>query len=79
MDSRRVIGLVVAILGLLALIGGIVYLTVPSDSLPSFFPGHLAGVTAKHATRGDAAVALGAVLLVIGGALSYRRRSLYPR
>jgi hypothetical protein len=71
MDPRRLVALVVLIIGVLALIVGLMYLLIPAESLPGFLPGHLAGVHAKHSSRGAAGLGLGVVL-------GYRRRSLYP-
>ncbi len=78
-QPRRVVALIVAIIGLLALVVGLIYLNVSAESLPSFFPGHLVGVRAKHGNRGGAGIALGIVLLVIGGYFLRQRRSPYPR
>ena len=71
--------MIVLILGVVAIIAGVVYLVVPAGSLPSFIPGHLAGVTAKHGSRGVAGVLLGVVLVVVGAALGRTNRSPYPR
>jgi hypothetical protein len=57
---------VIVVIGVLALIAGILYLTEPAHALPSFFPGHLAHATGKHPRRGIAGVVVGAVLIVIG-------------
>jgi uncharacterized membrane protein len=76
--GARVVAGVLIVIGVLALAAGIVYLLVPSESLPSFVPGHLAGVTAKHTTRGAAGLLLGFVLVVIGVVVGRRRRSPYP-
>lgn len=79
MSSRQFLAVVVLIIALLAIAGGVMYLAVPSESLPSFFPGHLAGVTAKHYNRGDAGIGIGIVLATAGFFLIRRRRSPYPR
>jgi uncharacterized membrane protein HdeD (DUF308 family) len=78
MDPRRLVALVVLIIGVLALIVGLMYLLIPAESLPGFLPGHLAGVHAKHSSRGAAGLGLGVVLILAGVAIGYRRRSLYP-
>ncbi len=78
MDARRLAAVIIAVIGILAVIAGIVYMLVPAESLPSFFPGHIVGAHAKHSTRGAAALVFGVVLVGIGVAVGYRRRSLYP-
>ena len=69
--SRRVqymLGaLALAVLGVLALIGGILYLSDVSSKLPSFMPGAAKtgpAATVKHHYRGDGGVAVGVVLLI---------------
>lgn len=71
--------MIILILGIVAIIAGAIYLLVPARSLPSFMPGHLAGVAAKHGTRGMAGILLGIVLVAIGAVLSRRNRNPYPR
>jgi len=69
------IGLVV-IVGLVLIAVGIIYFVVKAGSLPSFFPGHVAGSTAHRSKHGLVAVIVGAVVLMlaaIGGALGRRR------
>lgn len=44
---------------------GVLYLTQPAHSLPTFFPGYAAHSVGKHTKRGYAGIALGAVLVVI--------------
>jgi hypothetical protein len=56
----------VALIGLLALIAGLIYLTVRAESLPSFM-GTLHGYNGHRTERGTVGVIVGAVLLV-GGA-----------
>ena len=65
-----------AVAGVVAVVVGVIYLAVPSHSLPSFFPAHYAH-SKVHATKhGYAALALGIVLLVAAVALpsTARRR-----
>ena len=75
---RALVGIVIMIIGLAALVAGIMYLTEPVHSLPSFFPGYLAHGDGKHSSRGIAGVAVGVVLLVLGTVVAVaggRRRS----
>jgi hypothetical protein len=77
-------GLVVGILlivGAAAIVAGVLYLTQPAHSLPTFLPGYAAHVLGKHRNRGEAGIAFGAVLviiaLVVGFTGSRRRRHLH--
>lgn len=74
----------IAVVGLLALIAGIIYLTTPEGSLPSFFPGavHVTnGVkTGYHTARGTAGIVFAVILWLVALALAIaggrsRRRS----
>jgi hypothetical protein len=68
--------LVLVVVGAIFLAVGIVYYVVPAGSIPSFIPGHLAGVTAHRTRRGLALVILGAVVLFAGiaaGVGAYRQ------
>jgi hypothetical protein len=56
--------LVVTLLGVVLLIVAAVYFLMPADQLPSFFPGHEAGVTRMHTKHGIVAGAAGLVLLM---------------
>ncbi len=40
------------LVGVLCVVAGIIYLTRPASSLPSFFPGHDAAVHGKHFKHG---------------------------
>lgn len=66
---------VLAVIGVLALIVGIIYLTVPIHSLPSFIPGQIAHHRGVYHKRGAVASLIGVVLLVSAGGLAvYFRR-----
>jgi hypothetical protein len=45
---------------------------MPADSLPSFFPGHEAGLARPRIKHGMAAGAVGVILLVVGWVLGRR-------
>ena len=60
------------VLGVLLIVVAVIYLTVPADSLPSFFPGHEAGLARTRMKHGLAAGALGVILLVVGWVLGRR-------
>ncbi len=62
----RFVVIVLVVLGILAIVAGVIYYVEPAKSLPSFFPGHLAHVRGKHTRRGLAGIIVGAVLLIGG-------------
>ncbi len=59
MSKRRVLTIVLVIVGVACIAVGIYYFVTPAGSLPSFFPGHLAGSLHKHMKHGVAALAVG--------------------
>jgi hypothetical protein len=64
--------LVLTLLGVVLLVVAAVYVLVPADQLPEFFPGHEAGVTRVHLKHGVVSGVLGVVLLVAGVAVGRR-------
>jgi hypothetical protein len=58
--------LVLTVLGVVLLVIAAVYVLVPADQLPGFFPGHEAGVTRVHLKHGAVSGGLGLLLLVAG-------------
>lgn len=54
------------LLGVLLIVVAAIYLLVPADSLPAFFPGHEAGLTRIRLKHGLAAGAAGVILLALG-------------
>jgi drug/metabolite transporter (DMT)-like permease len=58
--------LIVTLLGVVLIVVAGVYFVVPADQLPSFFPGHEAGVTHIHTKHGIVAGVAGLVLLAAG-------------
>jgi hypothetical protein len=58
--------LVLTSLGVVLLVVAAVYFVLPADQLPSFFPGHEAGVTRMHTKHGIVAGVAGLVLLAAG-------------
>lgn len=60
------------LLGILLIVVAAIYLFVPADQLPSFFPGAEAGLTRPRMKHGMASGALGIVLLVVGWVLGRR-------
>jgi hypothetical protein len=54
------------LLGALLIVIAAIYLLVPADSLPSFFPGHEAGLARVRVKHGLVAGAAGIALFAIG-------------
>jgi hypothetical protein len=54
------------LIGVVLLIVAAVYVMVPADQLPGFFPGHEAGSTHVHVKHGVVSGVLGLVLLAAG-------------
>ena len=65
---------VLVVLGIVAVVVGIIYLVEPIHSLPSFFPGHaLHGQGHRH-IRAYIAIAVGVILLILAGIAGRSRR-----
>jgi hypothetical protein len=64
--------LILSLLGVVLLIVAAVYFMMPADQLPSFLPGHEAGVTRLHTKHGIVAAVAGVVLLVAGWRMGRR-------
>jgi drug/metabolite transporter (DMT)-like permease len=79
MAAQRVLAIsLVIVIGVLAVIAGVIYLTVEAKSLPSFL-GQLHNDTAHRSLRGIIALVVGAVLLAGGSAMiAYRPREQRP-
>jgi len=60
------------LLAALLIVTAAIYLLVPADSLPSFFPGHEAGLARVRVKHGLAAGVAGIVLFAIGWFVSRR-------
>ena len=57
---------VLIILGLALIAAAVVYVALPADHLPAFFPGHAAGVTRMHYKHAVVSAVAGVILLAIG-------------
>jgi hypothetical protein len=64
--------LIAYLLGILLIVIAVVYFVTPADHLPSFFPGHAAGVMRTHMKHGIVAAVAGVVLLAVGWFLGRR-------
>ena len=71
--------IVLVVLGIVAVIVGIIYLVEPIHSLPSFFPGHAAHGKTHHHIRGYLAIAVGVILMIVAAAAGRLRRRDYYR
>jgi hypothetical protein len=60
------------LLGIVLIAVAAIYLVVPAESLPSFFPGQEAGMTRVRLKHGLAAGAVGVVLLAAGWFMARR-------
>lgn len=58
--------LVATVLGIALIVVAAVYLLVPADALPGFFPGHETGLTRIRLKHGLVSGAAGVVLLAVG-------------
>ena len=65
---------VLVVLGILAVVAGVIYLVEPIHALPSFFPGHAARGLGHHHIRGYLAIAVGVILLILAGVARRSRR-----
>jgi hypothetical protein len=64
--------LICTLFGIVLLIVAVVYFVMPADQLPSFFPGHEAGLMRPHVKHGVVAVVAGVALLAIGWIMGRR-------
>ena len=72
-STRWVITAILAVLGVLALVVAVIYLTTPIHSLPSFIPGKHA-VNGHYHKRGAIAAVIGIVLLAVAAVVGLRGR-----
>jgi hypothetical protein len=70
-----VLAVILAIIGVLAAVAGIIYLTKTSESLPSFLPGRRAHNTGHDTVRGIAALVIAGIALIGAGFAVSRSRS----
>jgi uncharacterized membrane protein HdeD (DUF308 family) len=69
--------ILLVVLGILAVVVGVIYLVEPIHSLPSFFPGHAPHGQGHHHIRGYIAIAAGIILLIIAAVAGRSRRRAY--
>jgi hypothetical protein len=68
---RRALAIVLVIVGIAAIVVGVLYLTQPAHSLPTFFPGYAAHAVGKHSKRGYAGISFGGVLVIIAVVVAF--------
>jgi hypothetical protein len=73
----RLLAALIGLIGLAFIAIGIVYFTVDASSLPGFL-GHLSGIHEHRTRRGDAAMAIGIICVVLGVLGSYAARRPTP-
>ena len=82
-SGRSFVAGVMIVIAIVGIVVGVMYLVVPSHSLPSFFPGHIASgvyADAKHTKRGYVALGVGVVVLIAAVVLlSTGRRRRFRR
>jgi hypothetical protein len=64
--------LVLSVLGIALIIVAAIYFLMPADALPSFFPGHEAGLARIRMKHGLVSGAAGLVLLAVGWGMARR-------
>ena len=74
MNQRRVYMVLLIIIGVALIALAIYYWVTPAGSLPSFFPGHLAGSAHKHVKHGVAALLVGIACFLGAWMLSGKQR-----
>jgi hypothetical protein len=72
-SARWTISVILAVVGVLALVVAVIYLTVPIHSLPSFIPGKHP-VNGHYHKRGAIAAVIGIVLLAVAVVVGLRGR-----
>jgi uncharacterized membrane protein len=65
---------ILVIVGILALVVAVIYLTVSIHSLPGFVPGKHVGVNGHYHKRGAIAAVIGIVVLALGVVIGFRGR-----
>ena len=73
----RLLVVLLVVVGILAVVAGIIYLVEPVHSLPSFFPGYAVHGQGHHHIRGYIAIAVGIILLILAGIIRRSRRRRY--
>ena len=70
---KLVIGVILAVLGILGIVVAIIYVAIPIHSLPSFIPGKHA-VNGHYHKRAALSGVIGIVLLALAAVVAFRTR-----
>ena len=73
--ARWVICAVCAVVGVIALIYAVIYVSVPIHSIPGFVPGKVVGDNGHYHKRALLVAVIGVVLLVIAAFFGFRARN----
>jgi uncharacterized membrane protein HdeD (DUF308 family) len=74
---KKVLTVLLTIIGILAIVVGVIYIAEPAKSIPHFFPAYKAK-SHFHATKhGAAALVVGVVLLIVAVILALSSRNTY--
>jgi amino acid permease len=77
-SGRTVTAIIAAIIALVFIVAGIIYIAVPASSLPGFM-GHVAGSTGHHPLRAAGCLIVGVVFAVLAWfALKYKGKTVTP-
>lgn len=77
-SGKVTIVVILAVIGIIGVVAGVMYFTEPAKSLPSILGTITTPVSranAHRSTRGDVALAVGVVLLIAAGITGFRRKS----
>ncbi len=74
MTGSRFLVITLMLLGVLVMLVGIIYLTEPAKSLPTFFPGSGAPLQGRHTLRGLVGIIVGAALIFIAAVTAWVSR-----
>lgn len=76
-EMSGLVRVLLVVIGIIAVVVGVIYLIEPIHSLPSFFPGHAAHGQGHHHIRGYIAIAVGIILLIVAAVAGRSRRRAY--
>jgi amino acid permease len=76
--GRTATAIIAAVISLVFIVAGIIYVAVPASSLPGFM-GHVAGSTGHHPLRAAGCLIVGVVFAVLAWfALKYKGKTVTP-
>jgi amino acid permease len=77
-SGRTATAIIAAVIALVFIVAGIIYVAVPASSLPGFM-GHVAGSTGHHPLRAAGCLIVGVVFAVLAWfALKYKGKAVTP-